>query len=82
MRDRRAVLERGLIVAGFGALFFLLPHALVGDDNQRFSDIEQLLHHGRLSDSKYSLVMPLLSVPVLALGSVPVPGIKVERKCP
>ena len=70
MRGRDAVLERGLIVAGFGVLFFLLPHALVGDDNQRFSDIELLLHHGRLSDSKYSLVMPLLSVPVLALGRV------------
>jgi hypothetical protein len=70
VRGRDAVLERGLIVAGFGVLFFLLPHALVGDDNQRFSDIELLLHHGRLSDSKYSLVMPLLSVPVLALGHV------------
>lgn len=70
MRDRNAVLEGGLIVAGFGVLFFLLPHAVVGDDNQRFSDIEQLLHHGQLSDSKYSLVMPLLSVPVLALGNV------------
>lgn len=70
MRDRGAVLERVLIVAGFGVLFFLLPHALVGDDNQRFSDIELLLHHGRLSDSRYSLVAPLLSVPVLALGSV------------
>ncbi len=70
MRDRGAVLERVLIVAGFGVLFFLLPHALRGDDNQRFSDIELLLHHGRLSDSKYSLVAPLLSVPVLALGSV------------
>jgi hypothetical protein len=70
VQGRNAVLERGLIVAGFGALFFLLPHALVGDDNQRFSDIEQLLHHGRLSDSKYSLVMPLLSVPVLLLGNV------------
>jgi hypothetical protein len=64
------VLERGLIVAGFGVLFFLLPHSLVGDDNQRFSDIELLLHHGRLSDSPYSLVMPLLSVPVLELGNV------------
>lgn len=70
MQARNAVLERGLIVAGFGVLFFLLPHALVGDDNQRFSDIEQLLHHGRLSNSKYSLVMPLLSVPVLLLGNV------------
>jgi hypothetical protein len=70
VRGREAVLGRSLIVGGFGVLFFLLPHALAGDDNQRFSDIEQLLHHGRLSDSKYSLVMPLLSVPVLALGNV------------
>ena len=70
MQRRSAVLERGLIVAGFGVLFFFLPHALAGDDNQRFSDIELLLHHGRLSDSKYSLVMPLLSVPVLLLGNV------------
>jgi hypothetical protein len=70
VQGRNALLERGLIVAGFGMLFFLLPHALVGDDNQRFNDIEQLLHHGRLSNSKYSLVMPLLSVPVLELGNI------------
>ncbi|HEX2818604.1 MAG TPA: hypothetical protein VHO07_00310 [Streptosporangiaceae bacterium] len=70
MRSRDAVLEGGLIVAGFVVLFFFLPHALVGDDRQRFKDIEQLLHHGTLSDSKYSLVMPLFSVPVLALGKV------------
>jgi hypothetical protein len=70
VRGRGAVLERVLLVAGFGVLFFFLPHALVGDDNQRFSDIEVLLHHGRLSDSNYSLVMPLLSVPVLLLGNV------------
>jgi hypothetical protein len=70
VRGRGAVLELGLIVAGFGVLFFFLPHALVGDDNQRLNDIELLLHHGRLSDSKYSLVMPLLSVPVLLLGTV------------
>jgi hypothetical protein len=70
VQGRNAVLERGLIVAGFGMLFFLLPHALVGDDNQRLADIEQLLHHGRLSNSKYSLVMPLFSTPVLALGNV------------
>jgi hypothetical protein len=39
VQGRNAVLERGLIVAGFGALFCLLPHAVVADDNQRFSDI-------------------------------------------
>jgi hypothetical protein len=66
--DRGAGLVWGLIVAGFGIWFFLLPHALVGDDLQRFSDIELLLRHGQLSNSKYSLVMPLFSVPVLELG--------------
>jgi hypothetical protein len=39
VQGRNAVLERGLIVAGFGAMFCLLPHAVVADDNQRFSDI-------------------------------------------
>lgn len=63
-------LERALIGAGFLVLFFLLPHGLFGDDNIRFADIEQLLHQGTLSTSKYSLVMPLVSVPVLALGNL------------
>lgn len=70
MRDRIAVLEGGLIVAGFAVLFFFMPHAVIYDDNQRFSDIEQLLHQGRLSNSKYSLVGPLFSVPFLELGNV------------
>ena len=70
MLGRNAVLERGLIVAGFGVLFFLVPHAVIFDDAQRYNDIEQLLHHGQLSHGKYSLVMPLLSVPVLELGNL------------
>lgn len=70
MRDRVAVAERGLIVAGFGVLFFFLPHALAGDDHVRFRAIEQLLHGRGLSHTKYSLVMPLLSVPVLLLGNL------------
>jgi hypothetical protein len=65
-----AVFERGLIVAGFAVLFFFLPHALAGDDHVRFRAIEQLLHGRGLSRTKYSLVMPLLSVPVLLLGNL------------
>jgi len=57
-----------LIVAGFVLLFCCLPHALVGDDLTRFDDIERLIHHGELSDSRYSLVTPLASAPVLVLG--------------
>ncbi|MFL5950851.1 MAG: hypothetical protein ACJ74M_04530 [Gaiellaceae bacterium] len=51
-------------------LLVLLPHELMGDDFARFTDIEQLLHHGHLSDSRYSLVMPLVSAPLLLLGEL------------
>jgi hypothetical protein len=65
-----AVAETVLIVAGFAVLLVLLPHTLGSDDKIRFGDIEQLLHHGKLSDSKYSLVMPLVSSPFLLLGEL------------
>ncbi len=65
-----AVFETGLIVGGLLVLFFLLPHGLFGDDLVRFNDIEELLHHGHLTSSHFSLVMPLSSVPVLALGKL------------
>jgi hypothetical protein len=62
------VVESGLLVVGFAVLFVLLPHVLMGDDFARFADIERLLHHRELSDSRYSLVMPLVSAPLLLLG--------------
>jgi hypothetical protein len=65
----RAAVERALLAAGFLILFFALPHALEGDDTVRFDDLHQLLH-GRLTDSKFSLVMPLVSTPVVELGHV------------
>ncbi len=51
-------------------LFFLLPHELVGDATTRFPDIETLLHEGRLTDSRFSLVMPIFSAPFLLVGEV------------
>jgi hypothetical protein len=66
----RGVFETALIAAGFLVLFFLLPHGLIFDDQTRFTDIETLLRHGQLTDSRFSLVMPLISVPVLLLGQV------------
>ena len=63
-------METALLVVGFGVLFVLLPHSLMGDDFARFTSIEQLLHHGHVSDSRYSLVMPLVSVPLLLAGEV------------
>ena len=67
---RAALFEQALVGVGFLVLFFLLPHALVGDDLQRFTDIESLLHDGRLADSRYSLVMPVLSAPFLLIGAI------------
>jgi hypothetical protein len=67
---RVTLVEGGLLVVGFLVLFVLLPHDLKGDDYARFNEIELLLHHGELSDGRYSLVMPLLSAPFLLLGEV------------
>ena len=53
---------------GFAVLLVLLPHELQGDDSKRFVDIERLLHDGELSERRYSLVMPLVSSPLLLLG--------------
>jgi len=60
--------ERVLLGGGFVVLFLAMPHGLEGDDFQRFDDIQQLLNHGHLSDSRFSLVMPLVSAPFLLLG--------------
>lgn len=68
--QRPAIFETGLIVAGLLAMYFLLPHQLRGDDITRLNDINQLLNHGRLTNSRFSLVMPLISAPVLMLSHV------------
>ena len=67
-RPSRATVERSLLAGGFLVLFAALPHALESDDVTRFDDIQQLLNHGRLTDSKHSLLMPLVSAPVILLG--------------
>jgi hypothetical protein len=66
---RRAQFETGLIIVGWLLLFFFLPHGLRNDDKVRLNDIEQLLH-GHLTASKYSLVMPLLSAPMIVMGNL------------
>jgi hypothetical protein len=65
-----AQLDDALLAVGFAVLFFVVPHGLAGDDFTRYADIQQLLQHGHLTDSKYSLVMPLFSAPFLLLGHV------------
>jgi hypothetical protein len=68
--DPRRLVELVLIALGFYVLLFLLPHHLAGDDSQRFNDIELLRTQGKLSSSRFSLAMPLLSLPFLALGTL------------
>jgi hypothetical protein len=68
--DRGRLVEILLIAFGFYVLLFLLPHHLAGDDGWRFQDIELLRTHGKLSSSRFSLAMPLLSLPLLALGTL------------
>ena len=68
--DGFAIFETSVIVVGLLVLFFLLPHAPTGDDKARLHDIAELVDRGHLTSSRYSLVMPLLSLPVLALGNL------------
>ncbi len=67
--SRRSI-ESTLLLVGFAVLLALLPHGLAGDDFTRYNDIERLIHHAQLSDSRYSLVMPLVSAPLLLIGEV------------
>src|SRR4051794_22110862 len=69
-RPTSAGVDTVLLIAGFAVLFAYRPHWIVGDDYTRFDDIERLLHRGELSDSRYSLVMPLVSAPLLLIGEI------------
>ena len=65
---RRSLFEGGLVAAGFLIVFFVADHEVLGDGIYRFRDIQNLLYHGHLTYSHFSLVMPLASVPFLLLG--------------
>ena len=65
-----ALFESGLLAAGFLIVFLVAGHGVLGDGVYRFRDIQNLLYDGHLTDSSYSLVMPLASVPFLLLGHV------------
>ena len=56
-----AQFEWALAIVGLVASSLVLPHRLGYDGQIRFGDIETLIHEGTLSDSPYSLVMPIVS---------------------
>ena len=65
---RTSLFEGGLIAAGFLVVFLVVGHRVIGDGVYRFRDIQNLLYNGHLTNSSFSLVMPLASVPFLLLG--------------
>ncbi len=64
----RSWFESGLIVAGLGVLFFLVPHSLGGDGQVRFQELDMLLEDGRRPTTSFSMVGPLFSTPLYYLG--------------
>jgi hypothetical protein len=68
--NARVLAERFLLGGGFVVLFLAMPHGLRGDDLARYSDLRQVLDHGHVTDSRYSLLMPLASAPFVLLGDV------------
>jgi hypothetical protein len=64
----QAIIETTLIIAGLLALLFLLPHGMYGDGRKRFNALSQLLGHGIIPNSEYSMVGPLFSAPLWYLG--------------
>lgn len=67
---RTSLFESGLLAAGFLIVFLVASHGVLGDGIYRYRDIQNLLYDRHLTDSSYSLVMPLASVPFLLLGHV------------
>jgi hypothetical protein len=69
-RRFRRRFEIALGLAGLAMFFFLLPQEISGDGAVRFQAIAQLIEQGQVSSMGYSLVGPLLSVPLYLLGKL------------
>jgi hypothetical protein len=63
----RARIEYLLIVTGLVAMF-LVPHPTWGDGTIRYEQLNRLLAWGKLTDTQYSMVGPLLSAPLWLFG--------------
>jgi hypothetical protein len=62
--------EWALIDVGIVLLFVVVPHALLGDGRVRFGTLTNLLEHGTLANTPYSVVGPLFSTPLYYLGKL------------
>jgi hypothetical protein len=62
--------EWALIDVGIVLLFVVIPHTLLGDGRVRFMTLTNLLEHGTLASTPYSVVGPLFSTPLYYLGKL------------
>jgi hypothetical protein len=51
-------------------MLFMSPHSLAGDGMDRYNAISTLLQQGEISDTRYSMVGPLFSTVLFALGKI------------
>jgi hypothetical protein len=62
--------EWALVDIGIVLLFVVVPHSLLGDGRVRFVTLTNLLEHGTLTNTPYSIVGPLFSAPLYYLGKL------------
>jgi hypothetical protein len=65
----RTAVEWTFLLAGL-ALLFALPHGILGDGLERYRSLTMLVESGTLSDTPYSMVGPLFSLPLYYLGEL------------
>ena len=73
-------IEFALIGLGFLALFVCLPRRYFYDGNVRFRAILDLVQHGIVSNTSYSLVGPFFSVPLLVIDRILGDGDKFQQR--
>ena len=66
----REYLELGLVVAGWLMLLFVQPHEITGDAAIRYETLVVLVENGRLSAREFSILQPILAIPLYLAGKV------------
>jgi len=66
----RPSLDWALVVAGGAVLLFVMPHQIIGDGFARYLALAQLMEWHEIPSTAYSMVGPLLSLPLYLLGKL------------
>lgn len=65
-----AAIETLLIVGALLAHLALLPHDIYADGLRRYTELENLLTNGALTQDKYSIIGPLFATPLWLIGHI------------